>query len=160
MQIFDITHERINTVEIWSWSCRFQRTQRNWYDFLTSHFHNTKKRKLAKTSKTGLKLHQKLLLIPSPERTGYRKSYLAGRLKAKDNIKYYVLCACVYARFYVCCMMLCYIWYFSWVKKTILSLFGNLGAQNTDCKGPKKNDLSYEVFWLSILCNLKSTWVT
>ena len=34
----------------------------------------------AKTSKTGLKLHQKLLLIPSPERTGYRKRYLAGRL--------------------------------------------------------------------------------
>ena len=39
------------------------------------------KKKLAKTSKTGLKLHQKLLLIPSPERTGYRKSYLDGLLK-------------------------------------------------------------------------------
>ena len=81
--------------------------------------------------------------------------------QAKDNIKYFVLCACVYDRFYaICCMMLCYIWYFSWVKKTILSLVGNLGAQNTDCKGPKKNDLSYAVFLLSILCNLKSTWVT
>ena len=39
------------------------------------------KKKLAKTSKTGLKLHQKLLLIPSPERTGYRKSYLAWQLR-------------------------------------------------------------------------------
>ena len=39
---------------------------------------------LAKTSKPGLKLHQKLLLIPSPERTGYRKSYLAGRLSLKE----------------------------------------------------------------------------
>ena len=41
-----------------------------------------RKKKLAKTSKTGLKLDQKLLLIPSPERTGYRKSYLARRLTA------------------------------------------------------------------------------
>ena len=36
------------------------------------------------TSKTGLKLDQKLLLIPSPERSGYRKSYLAGRLNVDD----------------------------------------------------------------------------
>ena len=38
------------------------------------------KKRLAKTSKTCLKLLQKLLLVPSLERTGYRKSYLAWRL--------------------------------------------------------------------------------
>ena len=41
-----------------------------------------KRKRLAKTSKTGLKLHQKLLPFPSPEQseqTGYRKSYLAKK---------------------------------------------------------------------------------
>ena len=42
---------------------------------------------MAKTSKTGPKLHQKLLLIPSPELTGYRKSYLAGLLTALSMLQ-------------------------------------------------------------------------
>ena len=54
-------------------------------------FHTTKKKKLAKTSKTGLKLHQKLLLIRSPERTDYRKSYLARRLKVHNALS----CICI-----------------------------------------------------------------
>ena len=36
-------------------------------DAVTSHCTLPRKKKLAKTSKTGLKLDQKLLLIPSPE---------------------------------------------------------------------------------------------
>ena len=48
--------------------------------------HNTKKKRLANTSKTGLKLHQKLFLIPSSELTGYRKSYLTGLLRVDRHI--------------------------------------------------------------------------
>ena len=60
---------------------------------IDTNFHCTlpSKKKLAKTSKTGLKLDQKLLLIPSPERTGYRKSYLAGRLNCTNSFFSYPL---------------------------------------------------------------------
>ena len=56
-----------------------------WASFLTSHFRIQKK--LAKTSKTGLKLYQKLLPFPSPDRTGYRKTTWLDGLLAKFNEK-------------------------------------------------------------------------
>ena len=84
-----------------------------------------KKKKLAETSKTGLKLHPKLLLVPSPERTGYRKSYLAGLLMGQvqwpQTLTSHEQCPLCYIRFH----------HYSIIASSIMTILLEHGADPT-----------------------------